>query len=1050
MGRMGKPAYIAVWLLLIGVGCQSAYSPDEAVQAQLPSTVDFNFHIKPILSDRCFTCHGPDRNALKADLRLDTYEGAFEQALESGKRAFVAGSLRKSEAFQRMIATDPDFQMPPPEFQRQLSAYERALIAQWIDEGAEHKPHWAFLPVQKPDVPPVDREQWVRNPIDRFVLKKLEDCGLSPNEEADKETLLRRVTLDLTGLPPTPEAIDAFLADSSPDAYEKVIDRLLATPQYGERMALEWLDVARYADSNGYSQDGLRIMWPWRDWVIEAFNQNMPFDQFISWQIAGDKMPNATQEQRLATAFLRNHRQNGEGGIVEEEYRVEYVADRTETVATAFLGLTLQCARCHDHKYDPISQEEYYQMFGFFNSVNESGMAQNDGNSGPQVLLTNQAVDTRITELDEAIATQSAKIEAHTSQIPRSRFQEPTIDLRRSLLVDLDFESLDEKPVNPNVSYALQGEVVQHEGVVGKALQFTGYDYMAIAKEALAFDRSDAFSLSFYLNAAHETAYMAVLNHLGSSVISYPGYEVAILDGYPTLRLVHALPANLIAVRTPDPITTGEWTHYTFTYDGSGQASGIRIYIDGKHVTPVVLFDQLSQNITNNRRQLRIGGHIDYQADVEGHGLIDELKIYGRTLSAVEASLLYHSDGDDLTGLADAALKEHHLMREDRGYQALTRELQQLRKQKFAIQDTLLGVMVMEDLPTSRPTYVLERGAYDAPRQRVELGTPAALPSFPEGEPLDRSGLASWLVDRQNPLTARVTVNRFWQQYFGEGLVRTPEDFGNQGALPTHPALLDWLAAMFMESGWDTKALQKRIVLSATYRQSSRVAEGVRASDPENTMLARGPSYRLPAELIRDVVLEASGLLVHTIGGPSVKPYQPEGLWSEKGEFSILKNYEQDEGEALYRRGMYTFWRRSSPLPFMTTFDAPNRDVCTVRRQETNTPLQALVLLNDPQFVEAARILAERVLRETPDRTAAITLAHRRLSGHVPAPDVLEVLIQLAEREHTAFAHHPERAEALLAVGATPADDTLPPAEVAALTMVCSTIMSFDETLMKR
>jgi hypothetical protein len=1041
-------------LILLVVSCRSDYEVDEMVAARLPETVDFNFHIKPILSDRCFSCHGPDRNAVKADLQLHTAAGAREQRLSSGQRAFAAGNIHRSEAFQRIISKDPERQMPPPEFERKLNAYEIALIARWIEQGAAYEPHWAFIPPSRPAIPRVSNTSWPRDTIDHFILKQLEEGGRQPKGEAEKETLIRRVTLDLTGLPPTIAEIDAFVEDQSPDALEKVVDRLLAAPHFGERLALFWLDLARYADSNGYSQDGLRLMWPWRDWVIEAFNKNMPYDQFIRRQIAGDKLPEAGQEERLATAFLRNHRLNGEGGIIDEEYRVEYVADRTETAATVFLGLTMQCARCHDHKYDPISQEEYYQFFSFFNSVHESGIAANDINSGPEVVLTPKEVAERIAFIDEAIAGQEKAALELADRVSPSDYEAPEISLEKDLILHLSFDDIRGNrlvnQVNTAEVFTLPETIAGVAGAQGRAIRFTAFDFVALQKESLGFDRADAFSFSFYLKLEKEHEFVSVLNHLGSSTINYPGYEVAVVEGYPMIRLVHSLPANVIEVRATEKIKPGAWIHFTFTYDGSGKARGIDLFRNGARAAVSIRFDKLTQGMASGRQTLTIGGMMGYQTITDGAGSIDELKIYQRRLSAIEARLLYRSEGKSTGDFAAGEKKQHYLLVAHQPYRAIRREIRRLRKEKFQIEDTLTSVMVMEDLPEPRPTFVLERGQYDAPGKPVYPATPNAILPFPETSPADRAGLADWLLDERHPLTARVAVNRFWQLLFGRGIVKTSEDFGSQGDLPSHPELLDWLAIHFRESGWDVKALLKRIVLSATYRQSSRADAAERAADPDNQWLARGPAGRLPAELIRDVALSASGLLVKKVGGPSVKPYQPAGLWEEKGEFSQLKYYEQSHGDDLYRRGLYTFWRRTSPPPSMTIFDAPTRDICTVNRQATNTPLQALVLLNDPQFVEAARVLAERVMREQSGSSEQIVRAYRLLTSRRPEAKVLRLLLELKKKETLRFRQQPDLARELLQVGEWPADTSLTTIELAAMTVVCSAIMSFDECLVKR
>lgn len=1017
----------------------------------VPDTIDFNIHIRPVLSDRCFSCHGPDQNALKANLRLDIEEGALQKKLKSGGRAFVSGNIGKSEAFSRITSTDEEQKMPPPESGLVLSEHEVAMIAKWIDQGAEYKPHWAFIPPRPQQLPKVKKTNWSQNPIDKFILEKLERLGLEPNLVASKETLLRRVSLDLTGLPPTIAEIDAFIMDKAPDAFEKVVDRLLDSPHFGERMALEWLDLARYADSNGYSQDGLRTMWPWRDWLINAFNNNMPYDQFITWQVAGDKLPNATRDQRLATGFLRNNRLNGEGGIVDEEYRVEYAMDRTETVATSLMGITMQCARCHDHKYDPISQEEYFEMFTFFNSANESGISQNDGNSGPQLLVASPEVEKKIEDLETYIASLEDTLNILLKKpLTVEALPHKAITLAPTININFDEDKL---------LFLNRGDskvtINSDEGIVieahdqGNAVKFNGFDGVHIQGKSIDFDRADRFSFSFWLKSNHEDHHTTVLNHLSGSTSSFKGYDISVIDEMITFRLVSAWPAHLISVSAPETIVPNEWAHYVFTYDGSSKARGVQVYINGKPVDKNINLDRLNQNISNGHTRLSIGGRPGYLTEVEGEGSIDDLKVFGKELSAVEVNEVYDESYKPLA-VSNEILKRHQLLNYDKEVMTMRETINQLVKQRNSIQDTLMGVMVMEDLPAPRPTYILERGGYENKGKQVYANAPKAIMGFADSLSKNRLGLAKWLVNEKNPLTARVIVNRFWKMYFGQGIVKTLEDFGNQGSLPSHPELLDWLALEFINSGWDMKAFQKLIVMSATYQQSSRVSEKARKNDPSNILLARGTSSRLPAEFIRDCALSASGLLNLDIGGASVKPYQPAGLWSEKGEFSILKNYEQDHGKKLYRRGLYTFWRRTSPLPSMTLFDAPTRDNCAVIRQQTNTPLQALVLMNDPQFVEAARVLSERVIRENSTKKNQITHAHRLLTGRKPSDEVLELLIQLEHDTREKYAHNGDSMKKLLAVGEHPVDLALPSYEVAAMTVVNNTILSLDETIMKR
>ena len=1052
------PLALLFGLLLIA-GCRPSYPVDDPT---LPEVVDFNFHVKPILSDRCFACHGPDANKREADLRLDQPESAVRTRLESGKFALVPGSIHKSQVFHRITSQDPDEQMPPPESNLSLTQREIALLAKWIEQGAEYKDHWSLIPVSPQQPPTVNNEDWMRNPIDQFILASLEEKGWTPNGEADKETLLRRITLDLTGLPPTIEEIDAFLDDKSENAYEEVVDRLLQSDAYAEQMALEWMDIARYADSHGYSQDGYRYMWPWRDWVIQAFKDNLPFDQFVTWQLAGDLLPSPSQDQRLATAFLRNQRINSEGGIVPAEYLVEYAVERTATVGTAFMGLTFECARCHDHKYDPISQKEFYQFYAYFNNVNEAGLVQKDGNSGPQLLIKDAAAQQNIDSLNQRIVQQHELRRKREQELQNQPPALISVDPNASLEVDLDFDrdviDNEKKGIvvdarNRNRKHGHYGNPSYEKGDAGQVLKFTAYDGITLDQEVANFDRSDPFSFQFDLKPHPEGDDMVIFIKIAGKNEGYRGYMLNLDDGRLAFQMISAYPANLVHIRAETPLPMKTWTQVGITYDGSGKAAGLRLYVNGRPVASEILFDQLSQTIRHSRRpKLRIGGKMQEQLVIdEGFGLVDDFRIYQRELSALEIRMAF--DGSNEPAQYDVDLQRaHFLAQQDDIYRRETSRLQSLLAEKNRLLDGLPGIMVMDDLPNPRPAFVLARGQYDAPGERVFPDTPEFILPFPSTLEKNRMGIAQWLLHEDHPLTARVTVNRYWQKYFGKGLVATPEDFGSQGTLPTHPALLDWLAHNFREANWDIKAFQKLIVMSATYRQSSAVSPEKRRLDPANDWLARGPSYRLSAEVLRDQVLAASGLLVRKIGGPSVKPYQPAGLWSEKSFFSeVLKKYEPSTGADLYRRSMYTFWRRTAPPPSMILFDAPTRDHCTVRRQRTNTPLQALVLLNDPQFVEAARVLAARMLQTHPgDREKQVLTAFRLLSGQKPTPKALQLLLALYDEEEEAFNTEPAEAQALIQIGEAATADHPDVSQLAALTVVCNTLMSFDEVVMKR
>ncbi len=1079
-------------LFLVSCGPDKPEAVAEAEQ-QLPEKIDFNLHIKPILSDRCFTCHGPDNNARKADLRLDTEEGAFARLTESARKyALVPGNLSKSEIFHRLVSDDPAYQMPPPESNLTIAPDEIATILKWIEQGAAYKPHWSLIPPEKPALPDVEDAAWPRNGIDHFVLARLAREGLKPSDEASKETLIRRVSFDLTGLPPTIEEIDAFLADESADAYEKVVDRLLASDAYGERMAAEWLDVARYADSHGYQDDGMRNMWPWRDWVIEAFNKNQPFDEFVTWQLAGDLMPDATHEQKLATGFNRNHLQSQEGGIVPEEFRVDYVADRTETFGKAFLGLTVRCARCHDHKFDALSQKEYYQLFAFFNSVNEFGNIPYSGEASPTVILMDEEAQQKLGPLQEQIRQYEAQTrldnpafdegfaqwlqrldagQASTRIAPQGLIGHYPLD---GFTKNDDLHDLENR-VNPSKKGFFWGDIDKLPRAVpgrfDEAMLLRGDGWLDMGPDVYYFERNEPFTISLWFNTLAEGINGTLFSKTGGLFNGLRGYLCTLReDGTLAANLNHVFPDNSIEIETTDRVPAGQWNHLVMTYDGSSRAAGLKLFLNGQPMAAKTTVDNLKQTIlyaidpftgeeTNwgEASNLRIG-FIGPNLPKMDSVMVDEFKIFDRRLTSLEVSALHGTD-DPLGAILavpssarnaaqKTALRDYYVaaVAPQRDFETLTR----LRDEANDVISALPEVMVMKDLPEPRPTHLLYRGAYDAPRERVEPATPASVMDFSADLPQNRLGLARWLMDPRNPLPARVTVNRYWQLYFGKGLAVTTEDFGNQGALPSHPLLLDWLATTFVESGWDVKALQKRIVMSATYRQSSVAGPDLLERDPDNTLLARGPSYRLPAEMIRDNALAVSGLLVRQIGGPPVKPYQPPGLWKELATRNVTE-YEQDHGDKLYRRSMYTIWKRTSPPPSMMSFDASERNFCTVRRQNTSTPLQALVLLNDPQYVEAARLLAERMLREGGETLADhLTFAFRLLTSRPPLAHEMTLLTDLYEQELATFAADRSGALALLGVGEYPRDERLDPSQVAALTVVANTIMNFDEAVIKR
>ena len=1065
----------------------------------LPEQVDFALHVKPILSDRCFKCHGPDGGSRKTDLRLDEAESAFAR-LASGATAIVPGSPGRSDLVRRILSDDPAVMMPAPDSHLTLSDYEKALLIRWIDQGAEWKPHWAFTPPAMPDVPPLPAHAVARNPIDHFVQATLADRTLEPAAEAPKETLIRRVSLALTGLPPTVEEVDAFLADTSPDAYERVVDRLLASPAYGERMAADWLDIARYADSHGYQDDVMRDMSPWRDWVIAAYNRNMPVDEFITWQLAGDLLPNATREQRLATGFNRHHMQSQEGGIVPEEYRVEYVADRVQTFGQAFLGMSLDCARCHDHKYDPVLQKEYFELFAFFNSINEAGQAPYSGMPSPTVILPSTEAEARLADL----STERRALEAETSiESPEydagfdawlaGRAARTSLPSADGLVLHLPLDDMQSRAAPrgagprtgppprqytfsnlaaPKTVGMLGGDLdrqpVAVEGRIAGAMRLQGDSEIHAPDGVGFFDRHQSFSVGLWFRVDEAGTSGPLFSRSGGFANGFRGYLVRLEpDGTLSAALHHVAPDDSIAIRTRTPVAPGVWRHLTLTYDGSSRAAGLRLYLDGQAADTLTVVDNLQRSIITSGSEgnqmsgrslsLRIGGVGELSKETLRDVSVDDFRVYARTLPAIEVEALGgRPDALDRilavpatsrTPAQRTALRELYVRRADATFASRLARLTEVRGEENTIWTAQPSVMAMRELPEPRPTFVLARGAYDAPTEPVRPGTPAAILPFDESLPKNRLGLARWLLAPEQPLTARVFVNRYWAAAFGRGLVPSADDFGSQGELPTHPALLDWLATTFVSSGWDGKALHRLIVTSATYRQASAVDAAHREADPDNRWLSRGPSFRMPIEQIRDASLASSGLLHRAIGGPSVYPYQPPGIWEA---LASSNRYPQSTGDGLYRRSLYTAWKRAAPPPSAISFDASERLVCTVTRQRTNTPLQALVLLNDPQYVESARVLAEDVVRHEADDPARAAYAFRRVISRAPTPSEVSHLMRLHDTERTRFEDDPDAAAALLTTGDRPRDPSLDPVDVAAWTVVTSTIMNLDEAVHTR
>ncbi len=970
-----------------------------------PAKVKFNRDVRPILSDKCFFCHGPDPKKREADLRLDERDPAVEA------KAFVPGQAKVSEMIQRILSTDADDHMPPPESKLgDLTADEIAILKRWIDEGAEYEAHWAFIPLK----PEATKEQ----SIDKIVSAGLAERELKLQAEATPETLIRRLSFDLTGLPPTPEEVTAFVTEHQFDpasSIQHLVTRLLASPHYGERMAVDWLDVARYADSYGFQVDREREVWPWRDWVVKAFNDNLPYDKFVTWQLAGDLLPNATDEQILATAFNRLHQQENEGGSVEEEYRVEYIADRVQTVSTAFLGLTFECSRCHDHKYDPITQKDYYGLFSMLQNIDEAGLYSffTPSPPTPAMMLMDQPAKAKMTALQAKVAALEKPKTTTPPDLNRDELAHFTFDeLKGNKLADSLHAAPPPQPKKdpkdkgpPNPAAVLKGENKLVPGKLGNAVQFTGDD--AVDTPIGNFQRHEPFGVAHWMQTP-DVKDRAVVFHRSQAWTDAAsrGYELLIEEGKLKWSLIHFWPGNAISIRSKENIPLKQWLQVIVTYDGSSRADGLKIFVDGKLAAVEVIKDNLTKTIAGGGHDNISLGERMRDRGFKG-GLIDDFRVFGR----------------DLTSETNA-------------------ELQKARAELFAFQDAQKELMVMKELTQPKKAYVLTRGEYDKRGEEVDPTTPASLSPFPKGAPKNRLGYSQWLTAPEHPLMARVTVNRLWQSLFGRGLVKTTEDFGSQGERPLYPELLDYLAMKFIKSGWDVKALMKEIVTSQVYRQNSFADAKTMADDPENQWLARGPRFRLPAEMIRDNALAAAGLIKLTIGGPSVHAYEMS---------EAFKPVTPGAGDTVYRRSLYSHWRRTSPPPAMVAFDAPRRAVCISRRERTDSPLQALILLNGVQYIEAARVLGEKLhLEAKGDLPKMIESGFLRCLSRKPDAKELQICAQLYQEQLAHFKTAPKEAEELLKTGNAKHDASVPAPEAAAAAVLAQALMNHDASVVKR
>ena len=1007
--------------------------------------LSYNRDIRPILSENCFACHGPDSAKRKGGLRLDVREVAT-QPLESGATALVPGNPAASEALVRILSADPEEQMPPPESSHTLTTAQKDQLRRWVIEGATYERHWAFEPIRKAPV--------TGNAIDHFIRQRLAQVGLTPAPAAPPATLLRRVSLDLTGLPPTPGEAGAFQADVQQRgidaAYEAAVDRLLRSPRYGERMAWPWLEAARYADTDGYQNDGPREMWRWRDWVIDALNANMPFDQFTIEQLAGDLLPNPTHEQLIATAFNRNNRYNSEEGIPIDEYLLENAVDRVDTTATVWMGMTVGCARCHDHKYDPISQKEYYQLVDYFNDVAESGRATRPGNSEPWIKTPTGPQRTKLAGLQAKVQQAQAALQQAEPELQRAQraWEQDAVSNGHALRLGLDhFFAFD--AVEENVTAREAGSDLR-PGVQGNAATLTDQGHFELAPIP-GLIGNGRFSVAFWLKPDQVESGPVLSNEAAGTMRN--GILVEMVAGRLRWNINTRWISGVSTIESRRTLTPDEWVHVTLTNDGTRRAAGMKLYLNGEE-QPVNVIRNTNSNTANRTQNtpMRVG----YSKHV-GHwrGQVDELRFYTtRTLSPDEARwLAVRETPEAIARLPEAARTpaQRELLRlafleqgTDPGQRALLDGVHQAEKALLAYDDSLPTTMIMRDLPEGRPSFVRLRGVYDALGERVAPGVPAVLPPLPAGVKNDRLALARWLVSPEHPLTARVTVNRHWQLLFGRGFVETPEDFGAQGELPSHPELLDWLAAEFIASGWDVKALMKRIVLSATYRQDSNVAAVHREKDPRNRWLARAPRLRLPGNVLRDQAFLVSGLLVEQQGGPSVFAYQPDGLWEEASN----ARYTVGKGADLYRRSLYTYWKRTLAPPTMALLDAGDREYCSVKPRSTNTPLQALALMNEPTFVAAARKLGERMITEGGDTAAArIAFAFRVVATRAPTPAELTVLESALAEYRREFEADPAAAAATLKAGRAPASKSLPAVELAAATALANVLLNLDEVI---
>jgi len=1035
-----------------------------ATDSSAADSLEYNRDIRPILAENCFACHGADSASRKADLRLDQREQAVKAA------AIVPGDLEGSELIHRIESTDPKEVMPPPATKKTLTAVQKEMLRAWIKSGAEYQPHWSFIAPTRPAIPAVKNQAWPKNAIDHFILAKLEARGLSPAPEADRRTLARRLSLDLTGLPPDPADVERFVNDKSPEAYNNLVDQFLQSQHWGEHRGRYWLDAARYADTHGIHFDNYREMWSYRDWVISAFNRNLPFDQFTVEQLAGDLLPNHTLDQTIASGFNRCNITTNEGGAIAEEYQVLYTRDRTETTSQVWMGLTAGCAVCHDHKFDPLSTKEFYSLAAFFNNTTQQAMDGNIPNTPPTIFVPRAEDREKWQQTEKQVADMRGRIEAR-KQSGRPDFDGWVAQATPETLAGMipADRLLLEAPLNEgdgrSLHLALAGEPREvslatgfgwADGRNGKKVFSLETGETLELPEAGDFEGDQGFTCSAWVKLPRDNLGGAIVARMDNPN-AHRGWDFWVEGNKIGTHIINAWPDNALKVVAKTPLKANEWYHVAFTYDGSRKASGVKIYLNGALQPSDVAADKLTETIRTTV-PFKVGQR--HTSERLPALLLERLRLYGRPLTSEEVGPLARADriielvGKPAEQRSDAERNElfdFWLATLDPVNRELKGQLSEFEKTQAALKAAGTVAHVMQERTEAAVAFILFRGEYDKRRDQVAPETPAALSPFPAEAPKNRLGLANWLLRPEHPLTTRVTVNRFWQEVFGTGIVRTTGDLGISGELPTHPELLDWMAVEFRESGWDMKRFFKLLVTSAAYRQAATVTPDKLEKDPANRLLSRGPRFRMDGEMLRDCALASSGLLVRKLGGPSVRPYQPPGVWEAVAMIgSNTRDYKADTGENLYRRSMYTFWKRSAPPALLDIFNAPSREVCSVRRERTNTPLQALATLNDPTFVEAARNLAQLALTKggaTEGERLQFTAA-RIFARPLTAAELQ--LIQNSLKELSAFyAAHAEEAKQLIAFGDSKADPALNVSELAAWTMLANELFNLDEALCK-